>query len=137
MTTPLPNLEDIVFTVDDGVGRITINRPEVLNALRRQTYLELLAAMDAWADDHDDAEVSKTIKAAAKRLDDEGVAFDIGSYRDAPTGLRLWGGATVETADLDHATLLPSAPWFEPGAVWTLRRTLLHVIAEHFDEREV
>jgi uncharacterized damage-inducible protein DinB len=38
--------------------------------------------------------------------------------------------AVVETADLDHATPLPSAPWFEPGAVWTLRRTLLHVIAE-------
>lgn len=36
----------------------------------------------------------------------------------------------VETADLDHATPLPSAPWFEPGAVWSLRRTLLHVIAE-------
>ncbi|SDG84465.1 DinB family protein [Pseudonocardia oroxyli] len=38
--------------------------------------------------------------------------------------------AVVETADLDHATPLPSAPWFEPGAAWTLRRTLLHVIAE-------
>ncbi|WP_219996424.1 enoyl-CoA hydratase-related protein [Nocardioides humi] len=35
------------------MGRITINRPEVLNALRRQTYVELLAAMDACADDHE------------------------------------------------------------------------------------
>lgn len=36
----------------------------------------------------------------------------------------------VASGDLDRATPLPSAPWFEPGAVWTLRRTLLHVIAE-------
>ena len=68
-----------------------------------------LKIVDAWADDHDDAEVSKTIKAAAKRLDDEGVAFDIGSYRDAPTGLRLWGGATVETADLE--AVFPWVDW--------------------------
>jgi len=38
--------------------------------------------------------------------------------------------AVVGTSDLDHATPLPEAPWFEPGAVWTLRRTLLHIIAE-------
>ncbi|MCF2527216.1 DinB family protein [Yinghuangia soli] len=38
--------------------------------------------------------------------------------------------ALVGTLDLDAAHPLPAAPWFEPGAVWTVRRVLLHVIAE-------
>ena len=62
---------------------------------------ETIAALD------DDAQAA-FVKALASSLDKAGVAYDIGGYRDAPAGLRIWAGATVETSDLEALT-----PWLD------------------------
>jgi phosphoserine aminotransferase len=68
-----------------------------------------LKIVDPWftaLSDDGQAEVAKKLAAS---LDSEKVAFDIASYRAAPAGLRIWGGATVENADI--AALLPWLDW--------------------------
>ena len=57
-------------------------------------------------DGDEQAVVTKRMSAL---LDEEGVAYDINGYRNAPPGLRVWGGATVESEDM--AKLIPWLEW--------------------------
>lgn len=78
-------------------------------ATRSNTSVCLLITAD-WFTALSDDDQTKAAKKLVALLDEEGAAYDIGSYRDAPAGLRIWCGATVESNDLALLT-----PWLDWG----------------------
>ncbi len=96
------------------VARATANAAVVWDFCAQNPWLKNLAETQAIASTtsvclkFDDVRIKDSeafAKAVAKRLEKAGVAFDIGAYRDAPAGLRIWCGSTVQTADV--AALMP------------------------------
>ena len=67
-----------------------------------------LKVIDPWFTELTESERAATSKAVASLLEAEGVAYDIGAYRDAPPGLRIWAGATIEQENLVALT-----PWLD------------------------
>ena len=100
------------------IGRADANARAIADWVARTPWIEHLAVEPATRSNTsvclkvvDPAIASQSLEAQAAfakgladMLDKEGVAFDIGGYRDAPPGLRIWCGATVETADVTALT---------------------------------
>lgn len=68
-----------------------------------------LKIIDPWFTGLTPEAQAEAAKKIASILEKEGVAYDIGAYRDAPAGLRIWGGATVEKSNIE--ALLPWLDW--------------------------
>ncbi|MFV2051408.1 phosphoserine transaminase [Aliiroseovarius sp. YM-037] len=119
-------VEDYLFALDwaKSVGglaglkaRADANSAEIESLCGRNDWIDFLAEVPATRSntsvclkftDERITDGATFAKAVAKRLEAEGVAYDIGAYRDAPAGLRIWCGGTVETSDIAALT-----PWIE------------------------
>jgi phosphoserine aminotransferase len=98
--------------LDGLIARSEANLAAVARWVKRADWVDFLAE-DAATRSCTSICLKLAVPEAAKRiaalLEQEGAAYDIAAYRDAPPGLRIWGGATVETADV--AALLPWLDW--------------------------
>ena len=122
-TPSLLCLEDLLAALDwaEGIGGLEalVNRSEdnlkvISDWVDASTWADFLAVRpetrsntsicltitDPQILELSEAEQKDFAKAITKRLEDENVAFDIGAYRTAPAGLRIWGGPTIDTSDI-------------------------------------
>ncbi|WP_099865374.1 phosphoserine transaminase [Pararhizobium haloflavum] len=117
------NWAKTVGGLDGLVARADANAGVIFDFVKKTPWIANLAADDATRSNtsvcltivdpdvmagSEDAQAAFA-KAMVGKLDKQGVAYDIGAYRDAPAGLRIWCGATVETADLQ--ALMPWLDW--------------------------
>lgn len=113
------------------IARADANTKAVADFVGTHEWVEFLAKDPATASNtsvclkfNDDriSDGAAFAKAVAKRLEAEGVAFDVGAYRDAPPGLRIWCGGTVETADV--TALMPWIEWAFNAEIAALSETV-------------
>lgn len=104
------------------IGRADANAKALADWVERTPWVDFLAkepairsntsvclkVVDAAVAALDPDAQSRFAKSLAGLLEKEKVAYDIGAYRDAPPGLRIWCGATVETSDIEALT-----PWLD------------------------
>lgn len=120
-------VEDYLFALDWArsiggltglIGRADANAKAIADFVDQHDWIDHLAVVPATRSttsvclkftDARIADGAAFAKAVAKRLADENVALDIGAYRDAPPGLRIWCGGTVETSDI--SAMLPWLAW--------------------------
>lgn len=109
--------------LDALVGRADANAKVIFDFVAKTPWIANLAKVDETRSntsvcltiaDPDvtalsDDEQAAFAKGIVTALDKQGIAYDIGAYRDAPAGLRIWCGATVETSDLE--ALMPWLDW--------------------------
>ena len=104
--------------LDALIARADANAAALDRWVQSANWIEHLAADPAirsntsvclqFADRSDEEANKARQKAIVKLLESEEAAFDLGAYRDAPPGIRIWCGATVETADIEALT-----PWLD------------------------
>jgi phosphoserine aminotransferase len=105
------------------IGRSAANLAAIAAWVETSTWADFLAAVpetrsptaiclkitDPWCQALDKDTQAAVAQAVAMAVEAEGAGLDIAGYRTAPPGLRIWGGATVQTADIE--ALLPWLDW--------------------------
>jgi phosphoserine aminotransferase len=104
LTATIQRSQDNFTVIDDWV-----NRTEWVSFLAHDPQTRSTTSICLSLETPEGADAQTFIKDMVKLLDHENLAYDINAYRDAPAGLRIWGGATVEKADIE--ALLPWVEW--------------------------
>ena len=105
------------------IGRSQANLAAIKTWVDKRDWIEFLATdpatisstsiclriVDEWFSVQEEDAQRSLIKSLVNNLESEGVALDISGYRDAPPGLRIWGGGTIEVSDIE--ALLPWLDW--------------------------
>ena len=107
--TSIERAQDNFNIIDEWVAKTSWIEFLATTPETRSTTSVCLKITDPWFEYLADDEKMPFIKKMTKLLDQEAAAYDIAGYRDAPAGLRIWCGATIESNDVK--TLLPWLEW--------------------------